>query len=85
MPRQQPLKTEPLSEEDTARIATRFRRATYQLVQVVPHRVAMYPTEELRRLLALRDERPAPSEELSYLRRYALTIVALLDLMGDDK
>ncbi|MFE0257274.1 hypothetical protein [Streptomyces sp. NPDC059010] len=75
----------PLSTEEAARIATRFNRATTQLMQVAPHRVAMYPTDELRRLLALRDERPSEGEELSHLRRYALAIVDILDLMGDDE
>ncbi|WP_406003401.1 DUF6415 family natural product biosynthesis protein [Streptomyces sp. NBC_00829] len=75
----------PLSKEEAARITDRFRRATTPLMHVVPHRAAMYPTDELRRLLALRDERPSPDQALSYLRRYALAIVALLDLMGDDE
>lgn len=82
--RQLPPEVAPLSDEDAARITDRFRRATRQLVQVVPHRVAMYPTEELRHLLALRDEQPGPDEALPYLRRYALAILALLDLMGDE-
>ncbi|GHF33429.1 hypothetical protein GCM10010218_13160 [Streptomyces mashuensis] len=84
VPRQRPPKVAPLSKGDAARIADRFRRATRQLMQVVPHRVSMYPTEELRHLLALRDEQPAPEDALSYLRRYALAILAVLDLMGDD-
>ncbi|MFF8789198.1 hypothetical protein [Streptomyces sp. NPDC015125] len=75
----------PLTQEEAARITDRFRRATRQLMQVVPYRVAAYPTEELRRLLALRDEQPAPGDALSYLRRYALAISGLLDLMGDDE
>lgn len=75
----------PLSPQDAARISDRFRRATHQLVQVAPHRVAIYPIEELRLLITLRNERPASGEALSYLRRYALAIVALLDLMGDDE
>jgi hypothetical protein len=83
--RQQPPKTAPQSQADAARITDRFRRATRQLMQVVPHRVAMYLTEELRLLLALRDEQPSPAEALSYLRRYALAILAVLDLMGDDE
>lgn len=84
-PRRRPPGVAPLSPEDAARIADRFRRATHQLVQVAPHRVALYPIEELRLLLALRNERPDPGTALSYLRRYALAIVALLDLMGDDE
>lgn len=84
-PRRRPPAVAPLSPEDAARITDRFRRATRQLLQVTPHRVAIYPTEELRLLIALRNEQPAPGEALSYLRRYALAIVALLDLMGDDE
>ncbi|MFI8811350.1 MULTISPECIES: hypothetical protein [unclassified Streptomyces] len=84
VPRRRPPAVEPLSAADTARIAHRFRRATHQLMQVAPHRVAVFPTEELCHLLALRNERPAPGEALSYLRRYALAIVTLLNLMGDD-
>lgn len=61
-----------------------FHRATTHLVQVVPHRVAEYPTEEMRLLIALRDERPAPDNTLAHLRRYGLAILDLLDLMGDD-
>ncbi|MEV7383860.1 hypothetical protein [Streptomyces lydicus] len=84
-PRRRPPEVSPLCPEDAARIADRFRRATRQLLQVAPHRVAFYPTDELRQLISLRNERPAPGEALSYLRRYALAIVALLDLMGDDE
>ncbi|MET7802781.1 hypothetical protein [Streptomyces decoyicus] len=84
-PRRRPPGVAPLSLEDSARIADRFRRATHQLVQIAPHRVALYPIEDLRLLLALRNQRPAPDVALSYLRRYALAIVALLDLMGDDE
>ncbi|CAL9359953.1 hypothetical protein SUDANB105_00643 [Streptomyces sp. enrichment culture] len=83
--RQPPPEVAPLSDADAARISDRFRRATRQLIQVVPHRTAVYPTEELRRLLALRDEPTPRGDALSYLRRYALAIVAILDLMGDDE
>ncbi|MFE4173253.1 hypothetical protein ACFRR7_14575 [Streptomyces sp. NPDC056909] len=74
-----------LSDEEAARINDRFRRATTQLMHVAPHRAAMYPAEELRLLLALRDERPEPGQAVPHLRRFALAILALLDLMGDDK
>ncbi|AKN68737.1 hypothetical protein QR97_02000 [Streptomyces sp. PBH53] len=83
--RQPPPTVAPLSAADAARISDRFRRATRQLIQVVPHRTTVYPTEELRRLLALRDEPTPRSDALPYLRRYALAIVAILDLMGDDE
>lgn len=82
---QRPPEVAPLSDADAARISDRFRRATRQLIQVVPHRTAVYPTEELRHLLALRDEPTPRGDALSYLRRYALAIVATLDLMGDDE
>ncbi|MEV7384381.1 hypothetical protein [Streptomyces lydicus] len=84
-PSQRPTAVQPLSHEEALRITNRFRRATRQFLQIVPHRVAMYPAEELRLLIALRDERPHPDEALSYVRRYGLAIVALLDLMGDDE
>lgn len=84
-PRHRPTKPAPaLSEEETARIAARFRRATGHLTSVVQWRTTWYPTEELRILRALHDERPAPEESRAYLRRYALAILTLLDLMGDD-
>ncbi|MFI7104158.1 hypothetical protein ACIBK8_33040 [Streptomyces sp. NPDC050161] len=82
--RRRPGATTPLPPEEVARITDRFHRATRQLMQVVPHRVTTYPAEELRHLLALRHIEPAPAEALPYLRRYALAIVTLLDLMGDD-
>lgn len=82
--RKPPAAAQPFSQEEAMRITNRFRRATHQLVRVVPQRVQMYPTEELGRLLALYDEQPEPGAELAYLRRYALVIVALLDLIGDD-
>ncbi|OIK02561.1 hypothetical protein BIV25_02980 [Streptomyces sp. MUSC 14] len=86
LPRRQQHRAAPqISKEEAARIIARFSRATHQLMQVVPHRVAIYPTDELRRLLALRDERPTEDEALSHLRRYALAIVCILDLMGDDE
>ncbi|MER5971664.1 DUF6415 family natural product biosynthesis protein [Streptomyces sp. NPDC002055] len=85
LPPSRPSGVAPLSPADTARITDQFRRATSQLIQIAPHRVAVYPTDELRRLLALRDERPAPDQALSHLRRYAMVISDLLDLMGDDE
>lgn len=84
LPRRQPPDALPPSYEDATRIADRFRRATRQLLQTAPHRVAMYPTQELHLLLVLRDEQPGPDEALSYLRRYTLAILAVLDLMGND-
>jgi hypothetical protein len=67
-------------------ISDRFYRATDQLMQVVPHRVRTYPTHEMRLLLGLRDECPSPDQAVPHLhlRRFALAILAVLDLMGDD-
>ncbi|MFI0219053.1 hypothetical protein [Streptomyces lydicus] len=42
-------------------------------------------TEELQLLIALRNEGLAPEEALSYLRRYALTILALFGLTEDHE
>ncbi|WP_256076495.1 hypothetical protein [Streptomyces sp. BpilaLS-43] len=78
--------TAPFSEQDARRISDRFRRATRQLLQVAPYRVVpYYPTQELSLLVALRDEEVSPGEALPYLRRYALAILAVLELMGDDE
>ncbi|MFD3909989.1 hypothetical protein [Streptomyces sp. NPDC058603] len=77
-------KATPLLPVEATRISNSFRRATTHLMQVVPHRVAMYPTEELRLLIAVRDERPDPDQAVAHLRRFAFAIVAILDLMGDE-
>ncbi|MFD6989393.1 hypothetical protein [Streptomyces sp. NPDC059943] len=77
-------KAAPLLPEEALLISDRFRRATTHLMQVVPHRVAMYPTQELRLLIALRDEQPTPDQAVAHLRRFAFAILTVLDLMGDD-
>ncbi|TFI27168.1 hypothetical protein [Streptomyces sp. 4R-3d] len=77
-------KATPMLPDEAIRISDRFRRATTHLVRVVPHRVAMYPTEELRLLISVRDEQPAPDQAVAHLRRFAFAILAILDLMGDD-
>ncbi|EST31696.1 hypothetical protein [Streptomyces niveus] len=77
-------KATPMLPEDATRISDRFRRATTHLMRVVPHRVAMYPTEELRLLIALRDEQPTPDQAVAHLRRFAFAVLTILDLMGDD-
>ncbi|MFB8086920.1 hypothetical protein [Streptomyces sp. NPDC055992] len=83
--RRQLLPVAPMSAQDAARITDRFRRATRQLMQVAPYRVSNYPNRELSLLVALRDQEPTAGEALAYLRRYALAILAVLDLMGDDE
>ncbi|MFC7928760.1 hypothetical protein [Streptomyces cinereoruber] len=73
-----------LPPSDLHRLRDRLRRTTRQLLQVVPSRVSPYPTEELRRLLALRDVEPAPDQILAHLRLWALAILTILDLMEGD-
>ncbi|TXL87699.1 hypothetical protein [Streptomyces sp. IB2014 016-6] len=77
-------KATPMLPDEATRISDRFRRATAHLMQVVPHRVATYPTEELRLLVSLRDEQPTPDQAAAHLRRFAFAILTVLDLMGDD-
>nr|WP_145490510.1 MULTISPECIES: hypothetical protein [Streptomyces] len=84
LPRRLPPAAAPLSEEAERRLLDRFRRATRYLIEVIPYRVTVYPTAEVRSLLLLCDGSPAEGEGLAYLRRYALAILAVLDLMGDD-
>ncbi|MEV8291025.1 DUF6415 family natural product biosynthesis protein, partial [Streptomyces niveus] len=82
--RQRREKATPMLPDDATRISDRFRRATTHLMQVVPHRVATYPTEELRLLISLGDEQPTPDQAVAHLRRFALAVLAIIDLMGDD-
>jgi hypothetical protein len=78
------LRAASMPPEEVARLGDRFRRATNQLVQVLPLRVVPYPTEEMRHLLAVRDEHPKPDQGVCHLRRFALALLTLFDLMGDD-
>ncbi|MEU9748342.1 hypothetical protein [Streptomyces niveus] len=82
--RQRQEKAAPMLPDEAIRISDRFRRATTHLKQVVPHRVAMYPTEEVRLLISLRDEQPDADQAVAHLRRFAFAVLAILDLMGDD-
>ncbi|MGW7283162.1 DUF6415 family natural product biosynthesis protein [Streptomyces sp. NPDC054844] len=74
----------PADEGDAERIADLFRRSARQLVHIVPHLTLMYPTQEIRRLRAFRDSNVPADGLVPHLRRFALSISALLDLMGDD-
>lgn len=73
-----------LGSHETEIIAGRFRKATTALVESMPHLVRPYPVEEMRRLIYLSAEHPAPEGAHGHVRRLALAILALLDLMGDD-
>ncbi|OCC13989.1 hypothetical protein [Streptomyces sp. PTY087I2] len=82
--RSRPLESAPLSREDALRVRARFQRATVLFMQIAPYRAPGYPTEELRLLRDLSNERADLDDARPYLRRYALVLSALLDLMGDD-
>ncbi|ORT61998.1 hypothetical protein BKD26_02675 [Streptomyces sp. CB03238] len=64
-------------------IAKRFRQTTTKIVEVVPYLVRPYPVEAMRRLIYLSAEHPHPDDALGHLRRFAVAILAILDLMGD--
>ncbi|WP_247197181.1 ATP-binding protein [Streptomyces sp. GESEQ-35] len=69
---------------ETAVMAGRFRTATTTLVEIVPRLVQPYPVDEMRHLIYLSAEHPHPEAAHGHLRRLALAVLALLDLMGDD-
>jgi hypothetical protein len=72
-----------LAPHEVTAIARRFRRAATKVVEVVPHLVRPYPIDEMRRLIYLSAEHPHPGGAPGHLRRFALAILAILDLMGD--
>ncbi|MFF3332641.1 DUF6415 family natural product biosynthesis protein [Streptomyces sp. NPDC002888] len=72
----------PPPREVTA-IAERLRKATTKFVEIVPYLVRPYPIDEMRRLIYLSAEHPHPEDTPGHLRRFALAILAILDLMGD--
>lgn len=76
------VKAAPLSDGDEARIIFQLRRATYPAIARVKARVDPAPVELISLLLALHEEKPARGDNVGYLRRYASTILTLLDLAG---
>ena len=66
-----------------AAIAARFREATTTFVEIVPYLVQPYPVNEIRSLVYLSAEYPYPDDAPGHLRRFALAVLAILDLMGD--
>ncbi|MDX2554756.1 DUF6415 family natural product biosynthesis protein [Streptomyces stelliscabiei] len=72
-----------LTQFETTVIVRRFRKATTTFVEIVPHLVRPYPLDELTRLIDLSAEQPRFDAAHGHLRRFALAILALLDLMGD--
>lgn len=72
-----------LDPDEVTVIAEWFRTAATNFVEVVPRLVRPYPEDEMRRLIYLSAEHPRPDDGLGHLRRFALAILAILDLMGD--
>ncbi|WP_435059064.1 hypothetical protein [Streptomyces sp. bgisy060] len=74
-----------IPDEDCARIAFQLRRVTPQVIARAEHRLGMsLPAEQTARLWRLHDMTPAPDERTGHLRRYAHTLLTLLELAGDD-
>ncbi|MEU6145068.1 hypothetical protein ABZ848_32540 [Streptomyces sp. NPDC047081] len=74
--------TPPAGHLDTA-IAARFRTATTKLVEIIPYLGQPYPVDEMLRLIYVSAEHPHPDDASGHLRRLALAILSILDLMGD--
>ncbi|MGW2840594.1 hypothetical protein ACWCWD_22725 [Streptomyces sp. NPDC001493] len=75
-----------LSGADAARIRACFDRSVRPLLHAASQRIAPYPTAELHRMASFAHRQPAPGEQqLPYLRRFGLAILAVLDLLGDDE
>ncbi|MEU1149351.1 hypothetical protein ACFYO9_29210 [Streptomyces sp. NPDC005863] len=70
--------------EEIEGLAARFRQTTLSLIQLVPYTVTPYPVDEMYLLTELRAERPQPRNAHRYILRFALAIVDVLDLMGDN-
>lgn len=67
----------------TAALADRLRTAAAQLVEVVPLLTTPYPAPQIRRVIELSAERPAPRDAHAHLVRFASCILTLLDQLGD--
>lgn len=65
-------------------ISNTLRSAGRQLIHIAPYRTVFCPTAQIAGLRTLHDEQPALEHALSYVRRFAVAISALLDEMGDD-
>lgn len=68
---------------EVATLTSRLREVLQQLVEIVPYRVAPYPVDEMRLVVRLGDEHPSPQDAHGHLRRFALAILTVLDLMED--
>ncbi|KAB1140244.1 hypothetical protein F7R91_36885 [Streptomyces luteolifulvus] len=74
----------PPAPHDMASIAVRLRTSTTKLVEVVPYLLRPYPLRQMQRLIFLSAEHPRPEGTLGHLNRFAMGILSVLDLMGDD-
>ncbi|WP_416985465.1 DUF6415 family natural product biosynthesis protein [Streptomyces sp. T028] len=70
--------------QEIVAIAWGLRQATTKLVESAPYLVTPYPLAEVRSLINLSAEHPGSENALGHLRRFALAVLALLDLVGDD-
>ncbi|MFJ9795444.1 hypothetical protein [Streptomyces sp. NPDC101145] len=78
------LKAAPFSEDDVAWIVFQFRRATEPTINRATVRGRPIPTQLIEQARALHDEMPAGDDAVGYLRRYAHTLLGLLDLVRGD-
>ncbi|WP_371551554.1 hypothetical protein OG266_38925 [Streptomyces sp. NBC_00554] len=69
---------------EVRQIAERFRKVTTKLLEVVPYLVMPYPLNEVRHLIDLGTEWPPAEQAPAHLVRFAMAILGVLDLMGDD-
>lgn len=72
------------SPSEVAAITERLRSAATQLVEVVPYLVKPYPIDEMRRVIEMSARQPPPEGAHGHLIRFAMAILTLLDLMGDE-
>lgn len=72
-----------LDADEVPVIAEWFRAAATKFVEIVPRLVRPYPVHEMQHLIYLSAEHPHSEDALGHLRRLALAVLALLDLMGD--
>ncbi|WP_228982234.1 hypothetical protein [Streptomyces sp. DH12] len=65
-------------------ITERLRATSALLIGVVPRLTHPYPTEAMLRLLDVSAHHPHPAETRGHVRRLALAVLTVLDLLGDD-
>lgn len=65
-------------------LADRFRQVTLVLIELVPFTVTPYPVDAMQLLIELRASQPQSQHAYRHILRFALAIVDVLGLMGDD-